>query len=309
MQPKIRKLSLRKLNLKLVLSALILLTCTFQTSLILTLAKHKPHAAHGHNVAHGHTHVQLINLPENIRFFDDAELAAFVLTNAGIPVSQQAQDPRARIAQVESLSYHRTVNALLTTLDHFLDSSKAIADNQPTKNSPIVPWTGHLERMIFILKHTKIPIDPAAIKNILAFAEKYRGVADTKIFDSGSIFMHDLETLQNDMPKFIEAAINLAPECDTVCDLTAMANVKTILERNRSSHNVVGLLGELKQDLPNIIKSKDILDQLNHIQTIAGPINKKTGELTNIVTLKLRISALISNNRRFMAKHGYVVRS
>lgn len=261
--------------------------------------------------------LQLVHIPETLRFFDDVECAKFVLTNAKIPAAEQATDAAALIAQVETLPYRKTVTALVTAATHVIDGHPGLTDNQMSKSMGAVPWMGHLERVIFILKHTRLPIAPDAVSAVLNFAEKYRGIVDGKILvydkhktpDQQTEFYRELEALQVHMPKFIQGLLNFAPECGATCNQAAMDKVKQVLAENRDCHDITVILEKLKNDLPHLIQDPELLAQFQHFQTLLGPLNKKTGEPANMNAIRIRIAQLTdTHNRHFIKRSGLAVR-
>jgi hypothetical protein len=261
--------------------------------------------------------LQLVYIPETLRFFDNAECARFVLTCAKIPAAEQAADLSALITQVEALPYHKTVTALVTAVTHIIDDHPGLADNQLCKDLGAVPWMGHLERIIFILKHTRLPIEPSAVTAVLNFAEKYRGIVNSSILtydkkktpDQQTEFYRELEALQVHMPKIIQGLLNFAPECGATCNQATMDKVKQVLAENRDCHDLTIILDKLKNDLPNLIQDPDLLAQFKHFQAIIGPVNKTTGEPVNMNAIRIRIAQLTdTHNRHFIKRNGFTVR-
>lgn len=292
----------KSISLKLILPVLALISSICVTNLI---AAAKP------------ARLQLVHIPETLRFFDNTECAKFVLNSAHIPVAEQATDIAALIAQVEALPYHKTVTALVTAVTLTIDGHAGLPDNQYRNGLGGVPWMGHLERIIFILKHTKLPIEPNAIAAVLTFAEKYRGIVDGKILvydkkkssDQQTEFYRELEALQVHMPKIIQGLLNFASECGTTCDQATMEKVKHVLADNRDCHDLTIILDQLKNDLPNLIQDPHLLTQFKHFQALIGPFNKATGEPTNMNAIRIRLAALTDTyNRTFIKRSGFTVR-
>ncbi len=291
----------KSISLKLILPVLALISSICITNLIVEA---KP------------ARLQLVHIPETLRFFDNTECAKFVLNSAHIPVAEQATDIAALIAQVEALPYHKTVTALVTAVTLTIDGHAGLPDNQFRNGIGGVPWMGHLERIIFILKHTKLPIEPDAITAVLTFAEKYRGIVDGKMLkppkspgDKLTDFYIELKSLQVHMPKIIQGLLNLAPECGSTCDQVTMDKVKHVLANNRDCHDITIILDQLKNDLPNLIQDPDLLAQFKHFQALIGPFNKATGEPANMTTISIRLATLTDTyNRTFIKRSGFIVR-
>ena len=286
--------SIKQLNLKLILPIIAFIGLTTLSNKIIAAPRPKPIV----NVAH---------ISKELRFFSDAECTDFVLRAAGetpIVIGDPVEQTSARMQQVANLPNRSKVTVFLTITDHFLDNNHAAEDNKPQKGLAMVPWMGHLERIIFVLKYAKIPIDQSAIDHAITLLEKYRGTINPLILKNPkSEFNIDLLTLIDEVPKLIEAAINLAPECGSVCDPAAIANVKFILEHYRATTNIKSLsslLDELKPYLSTVIQNKNISDRTERISKMVAPENS--------ARITQRMIDLTFSNKRFIGHSGIAIR-